>query len=492
VTLRPASPRIPVRQILRGALHPPLHERSFWFVQLMVVLWAFIHIGIDIHGGLDNRYFPYGIPIDLLLIPVGYAALYYGLSGSAATTLWAILLWTPDLLLDHDKGHYHQDLVQLAVVAVVALFVGLEIERAHLERARAEAAEAERRAAERHYHQLFTTNASPIILVDASGTVVEANPAAAALWSEASGTTIDDLLGLSIHEIRTSATPRTVTMTTTAGEERTYRPSISTLDSVGEPSSYQVVLEDITEEYRSEIEARAWASEVLRAQEEERRRIAREIHDDPLQRLLQLARGIESLGDDVRPPGDHSRVDAVRHDLLETIDHLREVTRGLHPAGLDQHGLVAAVRGLLVDVEIHHEIVTQFTVDGDVVRGTPDAEVGAFRIIQEAVRNTIRHAGATLVRVEMDFLDDALHVRVIDDGCGFDANRVGPLHDRHLGLPSMRERAHLLGGHCDIITAPGAGTTVDARVPLHGASVLAGVTSSTPSPRDSVTTTLHQ
>ncbi len=479
MTLRPASPRIPVRQILRGALHPPLRERSFWLVQLMVVLWAFIHIGIDMHGGLDNRYFPYGIPIDLLLIPVGYAALYYGLSGSAATTLWAILLWTPDLLLDHDKGHYHQDLVQLAVVAVVALFVGLEIERAHLERARAESAEAERRAAEWHYRQLFTTNASPIVLVDPSGAVVEVNPAAATLWGDTRGSTLHDLLGLSVDDITATTTPRTVTIITPNGDERTYRPSISSLDTVGDGSSHQVVLEDITEEHRSEIEARAWAGEVLRAQEEERRRIAREIHDDPLQRLLQLARRVESLGDAAPANGDHGRWDVVREELLETVGHLREVTRGLHPAGLDQYGLVAAVRGLLVDVEIQHEVATRFLLDGDVVRGTPEAEIGAFRIIQEAVRNTVRHADATLLTVEMHFVGDALHVRVTDDGRGFDSHTVGALDGRHLGIHSMRERAHLLGGRCDILATPDHGTTIDARVPLHGAGVPTRVPSTT-------------
>ncbi len=471
MTLRPASPRIPVRQILKGALHPPVRERSFWLVQLMVVLWAIIHIGIDIHGGLDNRYFPYGIPIDLLLIPVGYAALYYGLSGSAATTLWAILLWTPDLLLDHDKGHYHQDLVQLAVVTVVALFVGLEIERAHLERARAEAAEAERRAAEWHYRQLFTTNASPIALVDPSGAVVEVNPAAAALWGDTRDATLRDLLGLSVSEISASTSPRAVTVTTSSGDERTYRPSISNLDTPGDGSSYQVVLEDITEEHRSEVEARAWANEVLRAQEEERRRIAREIHDDPLQRLLQLARRVESLGDATSTKGDHGGFDVVREELLETVGHLREVTRGLHPAGLDQYGLVAAVRGLLVDVEIQHEVATRFSLQGEVVRGTPEAEVGAFRIIQEAVRNTVRHADATLLQVEIDFVDETLHVRVTDDGRGFDVHSVGALDGRHLGIHSMRERAHLLGGRCDIVATPEHGTVVDARVPLHGAGV---------------------
>ncbi len=469
MTLRPASPRIPVRQILRRALHPPLRERSFWFVQLMVVLWAFIHIAIDMHGGLDNRYFPYGIPIDLLLIPVGYAALYYGLSGSAATTLWAILLWTPDLLLDHDKGHYHQDLVQLAVVAVVALFVGLEIERAHLERARAEAAEAERRAAELHYHQLFSSNASPIVLVNPGGVIVEANPAATTLWGPLENSTVIDRLGQELGDIIAAHPPRNVALVTSSGDERTYRLSVSRLDTLGEAASYQIVLEDITEEYQSEIEARAWATEVLRAQEEERRRIAREIHDDPLQRLLQLARRVEALGEDAENPGATVRFDVVRDELLDTVSHLREVTRGLHPAGLDQYGLVAAVRGLCVDVEIQEDITTHFAPLGDIARGAPEAEVGVFRIVQEAVRNAVHHAHATLLNVELAFENDTVHLRVTDDGRGFDTHGVTLLEGHHLGVASMRERAHLLGGRFEITSAADHGTIVQAWIPLRSA-----------------------
>ena len=450
------STRIPLRAILARALHPPLHDRAFWLTQLMVVVWAVVHLLIDAHGGISPQWFPYGTPIDLLLIPVGYAALHYGLSGSAPTTLWSILLWMPDLLMPDDRGHYRHDLVQLVVVTVVALFVGLEIERSHLERNRAEAAEAERRAVEAHYHELFAANVAPIVLVDSAGRVVEHNDASRALWANPLGRTLDDLLGVDPRDWPDSLT----VALETSGGERTFRVSTTVLAGTATPPVSQVILEDITAEHRSEVEARSWAIEVLRAQEQERRRIAREIHDDPLQELLQLAREFEQL----ERGSLHGEISTARDHLLETVNHLREVTRGLHPAGLDQHGLVAALRGLMVDVEFDNDIETTFTQEGDPLVDRPEVEVAIFRIVQEAVRNTVRHANAQHLAVELAIAHDAVSVTVTDDGCGF-AQGTSPATG-HLGLQSMAERAVLLGGTCEITSAPGHGTRVTATLPL--------------------------
>jgi signal transduction histidine kinase len=465
------NPRIPVRLILVRALHPPVRDRAFWAVQSMVVFWAVIHVYVDLHNSLEGSALPYGVPIDLLLIPVGYAALRYGLSGSAATTVWAILLWMPDLLIPDGKGHYNQDIVQLVIVFVVALFVGLEIERAHLERARAETAEAERHMAERHYHSLFDVNPSPIVLIDPTGNVQEANPAALRLWRNAMDRSISELLGVPNRDLVEGRMTQLTVRAPEGDEERNFRLSVSNLEPSASGPIRQIVLEDVTEEYRSEREARRWAMEVLQAQEDERRRIAREIHDDPLQRLLQLARRLEVLElPDDSTDGDEQFV-TVREELLGVVGHLREVTRGLHPAGLDQHGLVAAVRGLIVDLEVDEDLATGFIVVGEVVCGSPEAEVGLFRIIQEAVRNVIRHAKATSLVVSIHYAADSVNVTIVDDGDGFDLDRDGLISGNHLGILSMRERATLLDGHCAVHSANGEGTTVDATVPLHRVAV---------------------
>jgi signal transduction histidine kinase len=458
---------IPIRDILVRALHPPLRDPAFWAVQAMIVIWAIVHIEADLHS-FANGILPTGAPIDPLLIPVGYAALRYGLSGAAATAVWAGLLWLPDLLLPGDRGHPDQDIVQITVVIAVALFVGLEIERAHLERARAEAAEAERRATEIHYHQLFETNASPTLLVNSDGVVAEANAAAVALWGGVIGSTSERLLGKRGEELGEGRSPETLRLHTQIGEERDYRLSVSRLGAGANGSLRQLVLEDVTEEYLAGSQARAWAGEVLRAQEEERRRIAREIHDDPLQRLLQLARRMEALASPGSADGS-DRFGAARDELLDVIGNLRDVTRTLHPAGLDQLGLVAAVRGLLADVEVEEGVTTELVVTGEVSRGTPEAEVGVFRIAQEAVRNVVRHAGANRLRVELAYAEGAVRMTVADDGGGFDQAGTRPGAGSHLGILGMRERASLLHGRCEVLSTPGEGTVVAATVPLQRA-----------------------
>ena len=474
---------IPIRDILVRALHPPLRDPAFWAVQAMVVIWAIVHIEADLHN-FENGILPTGAPIDPLLIPVGYAALRYGLSGAAATAIWAGLLWLPDLLLSGHQGHPDQDLVQITVVIAVALFVGLEIERAHLEQARAEAAEAERRATEIHYHQLFETNASPILLVNSDGVVAEANAAAVALWGGVVGSTSERLLGKRGEELGEGRSPETLRLHTQIGEERDYRLTVSRLGAGPNGSLRQLVLEDVTEEYLAGSQARAWAGEVLRAQEEERRRIAREIHDDPLQRLLQLARRMEALGSPGSADGS-DRLGAARDELLDVIGNLRDVTRTLHPAGLDQLGLVAAVRGLLADVEVEEGVTTELAVTGEVSRGTPEAEVGVFRIAQEAVRNVVRHAGANRLRVELAYAEGVVRMTVADDGRGFDQAGTRPGAGSHLGILGMRERASLLDGRCEVLSTPGEGTVVAATVPLQRAP-LAGRAWQTPPSASSV------
>lgn len=458
--------KIPIRELLVRVVHPPVHDRAFWTVQIMVVVLAAVHIVADLHSSLVFAPFPIGMPIDLLLIPVGYAALRYGLSGSAATAVWAVLLWLPDLLMSDDRGHPYADLVDLTIVVTVAFFVGLEIERTHLESRRAEVADAERRAAEVHYHELFDTNASPILLVDSAGVIAEANPAAGALWGAAVGSSTEELLGVNSEDLLVGRLLQPVHLEFEIGMMRDFRLSVSRLEAAGRGSFRQVVLEDVTEERLAGSVVRAWAGEVLRAQEEERRRIAREIHDDPLQRLIQLARRMEALDSPTYSSEETERLGAVRGELLGVVERLRDVARELRPAGLDQLGLVAAVRGLLDNIEDEEGPATEFAASGEVVRGAPEAEVGVFRIVQEAVRNVIRHAHTTWLSVELVYGEGDVRVIVIDNGCGFEDVGAGSVPGKHLGMLGMRERASLLGGWLEVRSSPGHGTVVEATVPL--------------------------
>jgi signal transduction histidine kinase len=202
------------------------------------------------------------------------------------------------------------------------------------------------------------------------------------------------------------------------------------------------------------VAVRAYAARLVDAHEEERQRIARDIHDDPLQRLVDVARRMDAS----QPP-------ATRAALLDVVNRLRDITRGLRPPGLDQLGLPAAVRGMLADVEDGGAVAMHLDVQGSPRRLADNVELAAFRIVQEATRNVLHHAHAHDVRVTLGYTRDGLQVSVSDDGCGFDAGAVLAQPGAHLGLLGMRERAAALGGSLTVSSQPAQGTQVRAELP---------------------------
>jgi signal transduction histidine kinase len=466
------------RGVLREALHPPVRDTAFWAVQVGVVTLAALHFYLDSAGALESTPFPTGSPVGLLLLPVLYSALRYGLAGSAATAVWATLLWLPDLTLPNALGHPADDLIGLAIVDGVAIFVGIHIERGIIHRRQAEAAERDRRDAELRYRELFQTNFFPIVIVDKNGVIVDANPAASAAFGDGlTGNTTDAALGIAHEGLSGQTEPSIESIDAADGIVRTYRLRVARVRPRGAEGGdgRQLVFQDLTEEYREQAAVRSYAAGLLAAHEEERRHIARELHDDPLQRLIHLARSMDNLVMQGGRGPDSAALQETRAELLAVIGRLRDVTRGLRPAGLDQLGLVAAVRGLLADVEDTHKVRLDFEVTGTPVRFAADAELGAFRIIQEAVSNVIRHASTGAALVGIDYQRDSVRIHVADDGLGFDARQETGDPGTHLGLAGMRERVNVLGGRLVVVSAPGTGTAIDAWLPMpHPSMSVAG------------------
>jgi signal transduction histidine kinase len=204
---------------------------------------------------------------------------------------------------------------------------------------------------------------------------------------------------------------------------------------------------------------------LIRAQEDERRRIARELHDDVNQRVALFAIELAQLAEGI--PSGRS---AVRLRLLELRTRAEEVSvalhrlsHQLHPSTLDHLGLVAAVRGYCEETARWHGLEIDLAC-GDmpaVVR--KDAALCLFRIVQEAIRNVIRHSGAARACVALWEEGGRLRLTVSDAGVGFDANAIDA--KRGLGIVSMCERVRLVGGEIDIRSTPGRGTCVDVRLP---------------------------
>jgi two-component system, chemotaxis family, CheB/CheR fusion protein len=221
----------------------------------------------------------------------------------------------------------------------------------------------------------------------------------------------------------------------------------------------------ITEEQlqRTEEELRSLTASLFTSHEEERRRVARELHDDISQQLAMLANDLEQLRQNI-PPTEaemRKRLEALREAAAALSDELRRISHALHPSILEDLGLPVALRSLVTEFAEREGMPSNFTH-----RNVPDMlsrEVSAtlYRITQEALRNVAKHAGRTHVRVSLIANGSALRLTVRDLGEGFD-----PSESRGLGLISMEERARLVGGSFRISSALGEGTTVQVQVPV--------------------------
>jgi signal transduction histidine kinase len=198
---------------------------------------------------------------------------------------------------------------------------------------------------------------------------------------------------------------------------------------------------------------------------EERNRLARELHDAMAQNLFSLSLTAEAAGSLVRsdPARATEELERVRELARETQRELRELVLGLRPPQLDADGLVATVGKHLDVVSRAHGLRAELRTHGDELVD-PLVERELFRIVQEALSNVVRHAGATAVTVHIELGEHVLAVEVRDDGHGFDP-AARAIRERRLGLTSMRERAGMLGGRLTIDSVAGAGTTVRAEVP---------------------------
>jgi signal transduction histidine kinase len=201
----------------------------------------------------------------------------------------------------------------------------------------------------------------------------------------------------------------------------------------------------------------------MHAAEQERRRWARELHDDTLQEigaLRVLLGGAMQTGD-----ADHvaEAVTLAVERLASQANVLRAMITDLHPAALDKLGLAAAIEALIDRARDREGLDVSLTVDLSPGEGrlAPDTELAAYRFVQEALTNVVRHAGAASVEIDVHEADDHLALRVTNDGHGFDPDADAP----GFGLLGMRERVGLSGGRVSVESAVGEGTTIRAGLP---------------------------
>ncbi|HEY8820771.1 MAG TPA: ATP-binding protein [Dermatophilaceae bacterium] len=445
------------------ALRLPVRAVRFWVVQAGVLLVAFLdEVILDVlHVQL-----PFEIPrstiTTLLLVPVIYAALNFGVRGAVGTALWATVLMLPDWLFiaGVTTANAWEEIGNLAVLNAVAIIVGQRVEREAQARVRAEDSLRASEVAEARYRALFDEQHAPVIVTDAFGAVTEANAAATSLLGAGvRGRLLSDLVHTSVTAILAGAVPRLPV------GERVFVPTARTLEVGSRERLIQIVLVDVTEEEHRAREQQAYAAHLVTVQEDERRRLAQDLHDDPLQTLTYLVRMLEQLTEDPALPTDLAVL--VRRDgelATEVVDTLRTVIHGLRPPVLDDFGAVAALRQLVDEVRSRHAICIRMRVSGQQQRLSAECELTVYRVAQEALSNVVRHAQATNTRVDLHFGEDVV-LTVTDDGCGIPASSTSASSGSRLGLIGMRERVNLVSGSLDVHARVPNGTVVRATIP---------------------------
>lgn len=239
----------------------------------------------------------------------------------------------------------------------------------------------------------------------------------------------------------------------------------------GKPLHLLGMIKDISERKRAEATRTRLLNKILMAQEEERRHIARELHDGIGQTLTALAVGLRSLeavdcGTDRVP-----EIRRLRKVAADAVDEARRIARGLRPSLLDDLGLAEALRQYTQDYAASFGISADLHVGRWVPQRLPSVvEIALYRIIQEAMMNTAKHAAARHVSVVLDRKGSMVEAVIEDDGRGFEMDNERVIGGAGLGIQGMRERATLLGGRVDIETSLGKGTAVYVHISLKEAS----------------------
>jgi PAS domain S-box-containing protein len=249
-------------------------------------------------------------------------------------------------------------------------------------------------------------------------------------------------------------------------------------DQQGNIVKWYGVSTDIEDRKRAE-QALRQASDRLRilsrrrvqVQEEERQRLARELHDQVGQLLTAAKIDVQSAGALSEDPEVNDKLIGVARILETVLQEVRKISFALRPPVLDDLGLAPALRWMLSDLARSAGLKAEFLADSSLRRADAESETACYRVAVEAVTNAIRHAGARKIAMELRNVDRTIQLRVRDDGRGFDLAKIERGGERErLGLSGMHERTLAVGGQFEIKSAPGEGTEIIARFPISSAS----------------------
>lgn len=212
--------------------------------------------------------------------------------------------------------------------------------------------------------------------------------------------------------------------------------------------------------------------QIIKAQEAERLRVSREIHDGPAQEMVNLIyqASICERFVETRPEEAKAGLQELRRQLRTCLANVRQIIFDMRPMSLDDLGFIPALRQLATRLDEHKKLHVELQIDGKEYKFDNHIEVSLFRIVQESLANILRHAEVDTASVRLLFTNDSLSILVSDKGKGFDVDRLkeernNPTGDGHFGVIGMEERANIIGAHLSILSEPQKGTKVHIKMP---------------------------
>ncbi len=342
---------------------------------------------------------------------------------------------------------------------------------------------------EKSYRELFDDALDAIWVHDLEGNILKANRATARITGfsskELSRANIRDFLsGDSVRKLVSGrhdlieiyeemGKPYKQQIVRKDGKEVTVMCTTRPIFSGGKVVAFQNIAWNISRQARVQENLRYYMQQVTIAQEEERKRIARDLHDDVAQSLLLVMQGLDMLSSTKRPKLSNTQLkeylERLRNQAVDALEAVRRCAQDMRPRIIDDLGLVAALEWLTDDMAKYMEIDAGTEIKGD-ERSLlcSEVELLLFRIAQEALNNVRKHAQATKTLLTVEFGDDSLTMTIWDNGRGFKVPKIlGDLASLgKLGLAGMQERAKLIGGSLKINSGEEKGTTVMVRVPM--------------------------
>jgi PAS domain S-box-containing protein len=235
----------------------------------------------------------------------------------------------------------------------------------------------------------------------------------------------------------------------------------------GEPAIIRGFTIDVSRSRKAEAALRDLSGRLIHAQEEERSRVARELHDDLSQRMALLSIELEQIADMSNSAKMRRRFESLQNQAQEISSDIHRLSYRLHPSKLDHLGLAAAIKSLCEQINASGKLRVYLHHESSPEMLPKDITLCLFRIAQETLRNAVKHSQATHVRVHVEMSTGGVRLTVIDDGCGFDTR--SPSFAEGLGFVGMRERLRIVGGDLEISSQRAQGTRIEVTIPLNRA-----------------------